>query len=290
MELKDNFAKYIVVNGSMYDTGNAALPLPDGIGSGSGGEQGDSVIYEVIRFIDGKPLYLDDHYDRLVQSAAMTGQTGLISRQALIEYSQMLLKINGLENCNVKVMSFSGKDAAEPADFVLYNSKFFYPPDSAYLEGVTADCLEIERVMPNAKVRREEYLAAVDRFKNIAGKPLFEVLLLNRSGALTEGSKSNLFFVKNGTVVTAPDSAVLKGVMRKHVLLLCDALGVPVEYRAAGKEELPEMEAAFLTGTSIGVLPIGSIGAFSYPSSENAVVRKLMHALSEDMAADLAEE
>lgn len=288
MKIDDNFAKHIVINGSMYEAGTSVTSLPEDHGFCETPES--SVIYEVIRFINGRPLYLEDHYDRLLQSAAMIGHTNIIDKQTLLEYSKMLLKINGLENCNIKVMSLIQKEADEMAPFVIYNSKFFYPPESAYSEGVATDCFEIVRNMPNAKVRRAEYLAAIERFKNTAGRPLFEVLLVNQEGEITEGSKSNLFFVKNKTVITAPDSVVLKGVMRKHVLELCDMLDIPVDCRAVTKDELPEMDAAFLTGTSIKVLPVGSVGTHVLSSAENAAVKKIMTALSEDIAADTAGE
>lgn len=281
MEINDNSAKYIVINGSMYEAGPSITSLSE---SHNFCEAEDSsVIYEVIRFINGKPVYFDDHYERLLRSAEMLGHTEIIKKQALLEYSGMLLKINGLENCNIKVLCLLQKNGKEDAPFVIYSSKAFYPPESAYSEGVSVDCFSIERNMPNAKVRREEYLAAIDRFKNTAGRPLFEVLLINQKDEFTEGSKSNLFFVKNRTVITSPDDVVLKGVMRKHVIELCDILDIPVVYRNVPKAEAAEMDAAFLTGTSIKALPVGNIGTVSLPSAENSIVKKIMVALSEDM-------
>lgn len=103
MDINDNSAKYIIINGSMYDSGESATDVLKN--NGFCDISGSTVIYEVIRFIDGMPLFLEDHYMRFLKSASMLGDFELIPKSELLEYSKMLIKINGCENCNIKVMS-----------------------------------------------------------------------------------------------------------------------------------------------------------------------------------------
>ena len=42
-----------------------------------------------------------------------------------------------------------------------------------------------------------------------------------KNNEITEGSRSNIFFLKDETLVTAPDNAVLNGITRKHILEIC---------------------------------------------------------------------
>ncbi len=283
MEINDNSAKYILINGSMYDSGESVNDVLKN--NGFFADENTTVIYEVIRIIDGMPLFLEDHYKRLLKSAGMVGAFNIISQAAVFEYTRMMLKINNLNNCNIKIMCLL-KPGSEETSFAMYHSKAFYPPQQAYDEGVVVDCLEIMRDRPNAKIRNENYIAAIERFKNTSGVPLFEVLLVNGDGAVTEGSKSNVFFVKDKTVITAPDDVVLKGVMRMHVLDICEEYGIGLEMRSVQQTEISEMSGAFLTGTSIKVLPIAAIGAVELNSSANHIVEKIMRALDEEIAED----
>ena len=283
MDISDNSAKYILINGSMFDSGESANAV---LQENNFTDEGDTtVIYEVIRIIDGMPLFLADHYKRLIRSAEMVGSYKLLSQSAMFEYIKMMLRINNLENCNIKIMCLL-KEGSENTDFAMYHSKAFYPPDEVYEAGVHVDCFEIMRDRPNAKIRNENYLAAIERFKNTARRPLFEVLLVNSDGEITEGSKSNVFFIKNKTVITAPDDAVLKGVMRMHVLDICRENGIRTELRSVRRDELQDIEAAFLTGTSIKVLPVSSIGALQINSSSDIITERIMKALDAEISED----
>jgi branched-chain amino acid aminotransferase len=180
-----------------------------------------------------------------------------------------LLARNQRENCNIKLLACRGQ-------YVIYLSRTFYPDEAVYNTGVSTASIEVERPDPNAKVRRESYIETIGKFRQ--EQQVFEALLLNKEGYYTEGSRSNLFFVKKGEscVYTAPSSMILEGVMRRHLLLLCEELGVPVIQQAVSKVEIDQVEAAFLTGTSIKVLPIASIDGVSYASSAHPLIQRLM--------------
>ena len=73
--------------------------------------------------------------------------------------------------------------------------------------------------------------------------------------------------------------------MRRHLLQLCDEMGVPVIQQAISKADMPYVEAAFLTGTSIKVLPIAKIDGVRYNSSNHPLVQKLMKRFDEYVGA-----
>jgi len=102
----------------------------------------------------------------------------------------------------------------------------------------------------------------------------FEAILVNEDGTVSEGSRSNIFFVKGNKLVTSPDSAVLLGVTRNKVAEVCESNGIEVEKRIIKIDELESFDGAFITGTSNDVLPIKSIDKIVYNSADNDTVKK----------------
>lgn len=227
------------------------------------------IIYEVIRYIDRKGLFKDDHLVRLERSGAGQGIMLPLTREVYDRDVEALLAKTDRKNCNIKLLVCEGQ-------YVIYLSRTFYPDESVYKVGVDTASIEIERPDPNAKVRRDSYIETIGRFRQ--EQKVFEALLVNKDGCYTEGSRSNLFFVKRGDdcIYTAPSDMILEGVMRRHLLKVCEEIGVKVVQKAVTTADLPRIEAAFLTGTSIKVLPVAKIDGVMYNSSTNPLVQKLM--------------
>ena len=268
LSFNDNNAQYLIVNSELTgsdtlkknESGAIVLPFEG------------PVIYEVIRFINGKGLFLEDHFRRLENSFQIEGIENPVDLAAFKEYASVLLSVNEERDCNVKIMS-TGKD------FVVYLSKKFYPGPAYYEKGIRTACIQIERPSPNAKIRRSDYIERIETFKQ--ANEIFEALLMNAEGYLTEGSKSNLFFVRRGepdAVYTAPREMVLEGIMRQYVLDLCGLENISVKFEPIRYSALGDVEALFITGTSINVLPIAKVDEIQYNSPENSTVLRIMHA------------
>ena len=87
-----------------------------------------------------------------------------------------------------------------------------------------------------------------------------EALLVNTNGDVCEGASSNVFWIRDGVVGTAPlQPSVLPGVTRAAVLDLTRELGVCCEETLLPVEELKSCEGAFLTLTSRGIVEVGSL-------------------------------
>jgi branched-chain amino acid aminotransferase len=78
---------------------------------------------------------------------------------------------------------------------------------------------------------------------------------VNENNLITEGSRSNIFFLKGETLTTAPDNVILNGITRKHVLEICGENKIRVEFACPKADEIKEYDAVFMTGTSPMVLP-----------------------------------
>jgi branched-chain amino acid aminotransferase len=87
-----------------------------------------------------------------------------------------------------------------------------------------------------------------------------EALLLNSSGNIAEGTTSNVFWVRDGSVQTPPlPAGILPGVTRSAVIELCRKQGMPVEEVDAALDDIRNSDGVFLSLTSFGIVEILSI-------------------------------
>ena len=109
-----------------------------------------------------------------------------------------------------------------------------------------------------------------------------DVLRLGPHGYLTEGTVSNLFFVKEGTLTTAPTwIGVLEGVTRANVIRAARRLKIPVRVTPFGRHDLFNAEETFLTNVLMGVLPVSVVdGRRIGGRAPGPVTRKLMREIS----------
>lgn len=227
----------------------------------------DTSAYEVIRIINKVPLFFTDHYKRLQNSLHILGLKLIISEQILKQKVQKVIDANDQKNCNVKVITYNDHDEQ---NILLYISKSYYPNREEIENGIPVQLVQWERENPNAKIVNQKYKEIFNR-KMKEGN-VFEILLVNSAGQITEGSKSNIFFVKGTTVFTAPGEVVLKGITRKYVIEACRQVGVNVVEQLTTVGDLNDMEGGFISGTSIKVLPVAKIDNRRYSSSTHPTI------------------
>jgi len=229
----------------------------------------DKQYYEIIRCIDKVPLFFEDHLERLGKSASELK----INFEVLKSDLYKLIKKEDIVNGNIKIVVTENMT-------IIFPSVFYYPGVGEYTNGINAGILNWERCDPNSKVVREEYKFAVaEKFKEKGsfGK-YFELLLSDNNGYITEGSRSNVFFTSDNEVYTAPDDVILKGITRKYVLSSIECAGAKLSVKCFKKEEIAKIaDGAFITGTSINVLPVYSIEDIVLNSSHNPLINKISH-------------
>jgi len=228
----------------------------------------DRYAYEVIRLIAGKPLFLPDHYKRLLHTCAHTCKKALASLQIIKAEIAELAQISQLSDINIKIIISETSRAV----FAIPST---YPKEKDYINGVSCNFLHEERPNPALKVFHAELKKKVDKNKREAG--VFESLLVNKQGLITEGSKSNIFFIKEQRLFTAPDSLVLAGITRQKIIDICKNLNFPLRLQAIDYKNIANYHAAFLCGTSPGVLPIHKIEDISFQVN-NHILQKVHQA------------
>jgi len=254
--------KYMVINGRI-------IPVPDAGGILAGSSR---TIYEVIKVVSGIPLFLEKHMERLEASAKLINYSVANISNNIRESIMELVKINNSPEKNMKIIVYNMENTVP--DFVAYFIRSSYPTPEQYETGVHGILLKEERNNPNAKVVNSSYKERVAAA--LAEAKAYEALLVNREGEITEGSRSNIFFVRNGKVLTAPKGNVLIGITRVYVFELCKKLGIEIIEEPILVSVLGEMDGVFMTGTSPKILPISTIGDMSFNSSKNPVIKALI--------------
>jgi branched-chain amino acid aminotransferase len=223
-------------------------------------------VYEVFRVIGGIPLFLEDHYARLALSMQLQQLDNPLSYDDFLKKTLELIRINGKSDGNIR-FAIVGEGAESSWYFAFLPAT--YPDVDDWVKGVDTELFVAEREKPNAKVLQKNVRFTANRL--IDEHHVYEVLLVDHDGFITEGSRSNVFFVKGEVFYTAPASKVLVGITRRKVFVCLNELGFQIVEEAVHHSELKSFDAVFLTGTSPKVLPVRSIGEITFRVGHSAV-------------------
>lgn len=223
-------------------------------------------IYEVIRIIDGTPLFLEEHLTRLENSLNLEQEKISFDMKGLTLDIKELININELSMGNIKIV-------INKENLFVFSIPAFYPEKELYETGVKTILFFGERNNPNAKVIDNSFREKVN--EEIKKSDSYEAILVNREGFITEGSKSNIFAVKGNVVYTAPVGEVLPGITRDKVIEACISLGLQVEEKNISYKELKELEGMFISGTSPKVLPINEVEGYVKFTNKSSIITKI---------------
>ncbi len=220
-------------------------------------------VYEVVRVIEGVPIFWEAHLDRMKKSVSLLGYDFPFDPPMIYAQLLELIEKNQVKNYNIKIV-FNQLNVLQPNLYVFFITSH-YPSTEQLKKGVPVILYEAERKNPHAKVISTDFRAPI--IKAIRNADAYEALLVNNEGEVTEGSRSNFFIVKDGLFFTAPTSKVLEGVTRKCVFSLLSRLGYSWTEQPITEEFLQKADGLFLTGTSPGVLPVCTVGQQSFDSA-----------------------
>ena len=219
-------------------------------------------IYEVLRVKEGVPLFLEAHLDRFYRSAEIAGKNIRFFSTQIKTLLKELIRQNNVSEGNVLISS--------KLDLKMFFIPHNYPSEDMYKRGVKCGVLKAERVNPNAKVFQTSVRAQANGM--LEENDFYEVLLVNQSDCITEGSRSNVFFVYKEKLITPPAFNVLQGITRQKVITIAKNLGITFAEEEVKIESLSSFESAFITGTSPKILPLRQIDKLVYGAPNELVL------------------
>jgi len=261
----DNILKYGILNGKIVQNEVIEKKL----------ENNKVKVYDVLRLINSKPLYLENHLNRLNNSIALAGYKKEYLEENFKKDIEKLVVKSGRTNNNIKTTYFEKEESVK----ILYMVRSKYPTEEKYKEGYKTILIYEERDNPNAKILNEARRKIVNKILNEVNCD--EAIFITENKIVLEGSRSNLFFVKGEKIITSPDERVLLGTTRQKILEICENNNISVLKREIILDELNFFDAAFVTGTSIDIMPLNKIDSIRFNTS-NKVVKKLIDYYDKD--------
>lgn len=221
-------------------------------------------VYEVVRLMESKLLFLEDHLKRLFSSVELAGLHP-VPEENIISNLQTLLSRNPVKAGNIKIVLNEKSNGSR--HFLVYFVKHRYPSESDYINGVKVITYPFEREDPNKKIWRPDFRKSVA--ETLEKASAYEALLTDQQGFIREGSKSNVFAISRGSLFTPPDEMILPGITRSCIINISGNLGIPVAYQKLDLNDLHEYDSIFLSGTSTKVLPVARINELPVPTDSD---------------------
>jgi branched-chain amino acid aminotransferase len=242
-------------------------------------------LFEGIRIFNGIPFRWKQHLERFQRGANFLRIAVPFSAEAMEEFAKRLIMENQMPNSLLRLTlsrgigprGYSPKNAERPT-LVMAN----YPmpavdPSNPPAWRLFISSFRLPAGEPLARFKNLNKLPQVLARAEADAEGADEALLLNSDGYVVEGSTSNLFWIRNGTVCTPPlPSGILPGVTRAVVMELCGKLGIDMREENIASVELHKMDGAFLSLSSTGIAEVAFLNG--KPQKRSPVARRLSEA------------
>lgn len=258
----------VFLNGRFVSRGKARVSIFD-----HGFLYGDG-IYETLRTYQGKVWQVEEHVDRLFQSARMISlnlpwtknqvKSWILKtagrNQKLLDRERSSGRKKRPAEFRIRVTVTRGENKfdfgkAKKPTIVIFAQRLKEPLREIFKKGVSLITFEEERILPQAKTIN--LIPSILAQQAADKKKAFEALLVDRKGNVREGARSNFFLIGKGKLVT-PGLFVLPGITRELILKIAREM-MPVEIRGVSKKELYEADECFITNAPLGIIPVTKI-------------------------------
>ncbi|WP_096437876.1 branched-chain-amino-acid transaminase [Alteribacter populi] len=227
---------------------------------------GDGV-FEGIRVYNGNIFKLDEHLNRLYDSAQSIMMTVPYTKEEMSAIIVESVQKNRLDSAYIRVVVSRGPGnlgldptfCSEPRVVVIVEELNMFPKE-LYERGLRVGSVASRRNRPDVlspQVKSLNYLnnILVKLEANQAG--VDEALMLNDQGYVTEGSADNIFIVKNDTIYTPPIYlGALEGITRNAIIDLANQHGYKLKETPFTRHDVYVADEVFLTGTAIEVIAV----------------------------------
>ncbi len=223
-------------------------------------------IYETVHAYNSRVFHWPEHYKRLKQSARRLELKCPWSSAYLLRAVQRVLRANHSPNASVRITVSRGPGplgldprlCPKPTLVILLHPD--RPVAKLWKTGVTIGIPKIRRNHPlclDPQIKSNNSLNTILAKMEGTRMGVFETVLLNLDDQLTEGTTSNIFFVRRGELFTpALSCGLLEGVTRGIVIKLARQAGYKVHEGRYTLKDLHRADEIFLTSTTLEVVPV----------------------------------
>ncbi|MDR6634509.1 branched-chain amino acid aminotransferase [Phyllobacterium sp. 1468] len=241
-----------------------------------------SSVFEGERAYGGEIFKLNEHTERLHESARILGFKIPYTVEELNDASRKLLAKQGFQDAYVRPIAWRGSESMGVSAqankinvaIAIWQWPSYFDP-AQKLKGIRLDLAEYRRPDPRTAPSKSKaaglYMICTISKHAAEAKGYADALMLDWRGRVAEATGANVFFVKDGVLHTPTPDCFLDGITRRTVIDLAKRRGYEVIERAIMPEELETFEQCFLTGTAAEVTPVAEIGPYRFTVGEIAI-------------------
>jgi branched-chain amino acid aminotransferase len=226
---------------------------------------GDGV-FEGIRAYNGRVFRLEDHIDRMYDSARTIDLTIPLTKEEFAEVICETLRKNNLKDAYIRPLVTRGvgdlgldPNKCPVATVIVIATGWGAMYGDLYEKGLKAITCSIRRNPAEAlppNVKSLNYLNNIMAKIEANYKGGDEAIFFDTNGYVAEGSGDNLYIVKNGRIITPPTLNNLRGITRMVLLELAEEMGIAVEERNLGYYDLYTADEFLVSGSAAEVAPV----------------------------------
>ncbi|MDD1732815.1 MAG: branched-chain-amino-acid transaminase [Methanothrix sp.] len=252
---------------------------------------GDGV-FEGIRAYDGRVFRLEDHVQRLFDSAQAIMLSIPLSQKEMCEAILETLRKNNLRNAYIRPIVSRGygdlgldPNKCPKPTVIIIAVDWGAMYGDLYEVGLTAISVAVRRNSPDSlppNIKSLNYLNNILAKIEANVKGGNEAIILDSRGLVSEGSGDNIFVIKEGQIFTPHTISNLKGITRAAVMELAEIKGNPIQEKEMGLFDLYTAEEVFVTGTAAEVAPVTKVdGRVIGTGKPGPITKELMAAFKE---------
>lgn len=272
---------FIYINGKFVPKHEAKTSIYD-----HGFLYGDGV-FEGIRAYSGRIFRLDEHLDRMYDSAKAIDLKIPLSKDEMKKAIIETLNKNNLKDAYIRPIVTRGdgdlgldpRKCSKPNVFII-TQEWGAMYGDLYEKGLTAVTVGVRRNAPEAlppNIKSMNYLNSILAKIEANAKGGDEAIMFDIHGNISEGSADNLFAVKNGRILTPPPLNNLRGITRAAAIELAIKEGIEVLETNIGLFDIYTADEVFVTGTAAEIAPITKIdGRLIGDGKPGKITKRLM--------------
>ena len=254
----------VYINGEYFEKKDAKISVFDhGLLYGDG-------VFEGIRSYNRLVFKLEEHIDRLYESAHGIMMKISISKKDMEKAVIDTLKSNNLDDAYIRLIVTRGigdlgldPRKCKNASIIIIADKIQLYPEKLYKEGLSIITVPTPRNIPealNPQIKSLNYLNNILAKIEAINSGYEEAIMFTASGYVAECTGDNIFIIKDNALVTPPAYlGILKGITRSAVMEIGKGIGLDVKEDVLTRHNLFTADECFLTGTAAEIIPVVSI-------------------------------
>ncbi len=235
-------------------------------------------IFETLLITEQGPLFIDLHWQRMNKGADLLGLKLPNKDQWLQRIQEFIEQAPRTSPYALRITLSGGAPETHLPSQLLLHKRFIPYTPTQYALGIRLHVLPSLRNehSPLTSIKSTNYMENILAKEVAKHNGAEEGLWLNTGGYLSEGTMSNLFFIKGEALYTPSlSSGCLPGTRRQIVLGLAQALQIPTYEGSYPLSELLLADEIFMTNALMGIMPVRQIDDHLFPIAKKSVLRHL---------------